>query len=161
MRLSSFRIPTQEAIDAWVAAASTAGALMPAAVAAALKPTYEGQPCEWDNYPRLDPQLQDATGIVMAVIEAAKAVYFDPEADGWEGCPVPRGMQVGIEPDGTVSLVWVSETHTITLLFGSGGWGTGAKLGFSRLVITGENLENSPRVRAAVAASPTLQEKGW
>lgn len=165
-------LPTREGIAAWAAASSTARAILPGRVAAVLVPH------EWDEHgdqygvEDLD-ELWDSFSVLEAVAAAARSVYRDDPGH----YPMPRGMEIGIEPSGGVSLVWRSDSHTITLRIG-GGWSTADQDGrggpnqaphwqpnMSRsvLFIEGdhENLAASPRALAAVAASITLQQQGW
>jgi len=167
-------MPTPEGIAAWAAAASTAGAILPSRVAQVLIPH------EWDEYgdrygvkeEDLD-ELFDTYSVLEAVASAARSIYReDPNH-----YPMPRGMEIGIDPTGDVSLVWRSDRHTITLRIG-GGWasadleGRGGpnqaphrqpNMSRSVLLIEGDrdNLAASPRALAAVAASATLRQRGW
>jgi hypothetical protein len=165
-------MPTPEGIAAWAAAAGHAGAILPSRVAQVLIPE------EWDEYGNrygiTDPdELFDAFSVMEAVAAAARSIYREDPGH----YPMPRGMEVGIDPSGDVSLVWRSDTHTITLRIG-GGWasadleGRGGpnqaphyqpNMSRSVLFIEGDrdNLAASPRALAAVAASITLQQQGW
>lgn len=169
MATLSVHLPTREAIAAWAAAASTAGAVLPGRVASIL------DAFPWDNhgsqYPsggegEIDPDdLLDAYSILEAVAAACRSVYR--EDPSWY--PMPRGMEVGIEPDGRAALIWRSDTHTVALRFGS-GWSTAdldrggpnqtphwaPNLSKARLDIESEAGAESPRAAAAVAASPIL-----
>ena len=157
-------LPTSEGIAAWAAAAGEAGAIMPGRVAEVLSRNWEEHGIKLVD--DVD-DLFDAFDILEAVAAAARSIYRNNE-----GRFMPRGMEVGIRPDRTVSLVWQSDSHTTTLFIGSGGWSTadlpthGAvhwepDMSTSMLIIEGEELEESPRVLAAVTASPTLQAQGW
>lgn len=171
----SAHIPTREAIAAWAAAASTAGAVLPGRVARILD-TFP-----WDNYgsqypsggEEIDPDdLLDAYSILQAVAAACRSIYREDPSH----YPMPRGMEVFIDPEGRVALIWGSDSHTVALRFGS-GWSTAdmpgrggpnqaphwaPNLSEARLDIEGDfELDESPRVAAAVAASPTLQQQGW
>ena len=165
-------LPTPEGIAAWAAAASTAGAILPGRVAQVLCPH------EWDEYGNrygiTDPdELWDSFNVLEAVAAAARSIYREDPGH----YPMPRGMEVGLTPEGGVSLVWRSDTHTITLRIG-GGWSTAdadgrggpnqaphwqPNMGQSVLFIEGDHddLAASPRVLAAVAASATIQQQGW
>jgi hypothetical protein len=169
----SCSLPTREGIAAWAAAAATAGALLPGAVAQVLLSH------NWDEHgDAIDVEdvedLWDAYSVLEAVASAARHVY---RQEASSSCPMPRGMEVGIGPDGRVGLVWQSDSHIITLRFG-GGWSTAdldrggpgrrphwaPDMSTSVLMIQGSSLEAlraSPRTAAALAASSTLQEQGW
>jgi len=155
-------LPTNEGLAAWAAAAGEAGAIMPKRVAEVLLRNWNDH-----GYRRVDDvdDLFDAFNVIEAVAAAARSLYREHSGE----TPMPRGMEVGIRLDGTVSLVWVSYNHTITLFIG-GGWSTAdlsptvhwqPDMSNSCLVIQSESLAQSPRIVAAVNASPTLQSKGW
>lgn len=162
MSFLQVRLPVREGLAAWAAAASTAGAILPGRV---LEVLDGDQWTSGGHTPETEiDEVWDAFSILEAVAAAARSVYENSDSD----YPMPRGMEVRIEPTGSVSLLWRSDTHVITLQFG-GGWarpyeGGGhwaPNLEFTTLFVEGESLDDSPRVAAAVAASPTLQEQGW
>lgn len=160
-------LPVQEAIAAWAAAASTANALLPNEVKKCL--TYENW--EGGRIPDNDKDednVWDAFRITEACVAACRNLYEE-----WDSSfPLPRGMDIRILLDGCVYLIWESDSHIVTLKFVAmrSRWtirdDEGKALespGFEAILdITGDDdLETSPRVAAAVAASPTLQSQGW
>jgi hypothetical protein len=159
-------LPTAEGIAAWAAAASQAGAVLPGRVAQALER-------DWDDHGHKNvsdvEDLWDVFDVLEAVADAARSVCREHRSE-----PVmPRGMEVGIAPNGYVSLVWRSESHTITLQI-IGGWSTAdthraddhwdPDMSESVLLIEVYGERDplaSPRALAAMAASETLKRQGW
>ena len=160
-------LPTAEGIAAWAAAAGQAGAVLPGRVAQALER-------DWGDHGHKNVEdvddLYDVFDVAEAVAAAARSVYRE-----FSGEPVmPRGMEVGISPNGWVSLVWQSDSHTITLRI-IGGWSTAddtergtahwaPDMSESVLLIQVYGERDplaSPRALAAMAASETLKRQGW
>jgi hypothetical protein len=101
--------------------------------------------------------------ILEWVAEAAEAAYKE---NGYY-FPDPRGLEVAVDTNGSVALVWESDTHTVRLdlpIKYSGiaprGWvsGDGHDQGINFvggcLTISSEDPEGSPRVAAAKKAWP-------
>ena len=178
MAFLQISLPTVEGLAAWAAAASTAGAILPGVVAQVLSESHS-----WDKHGAVYgvenvEDLWDAFSVLEAVAAACRHVYRQDPSH----YPMPRGMEVGIAPGGSVALTWRSDSNTITLRFG-GGWSTAdlddrgpnqtphSQPDMSRACLsiewvgdqptTYEALKASPRAVAAVAASPTLQQQGW
>ena len=158
-------LPVREAIAAWAAAASTASAVLPNMVAKCLTyENWEGGRIAYDD--EYEEGVWDSFRIVEACVAACRNLYDEDSS-----FPLPRGMDLRIQVDGSVYLVWESESHVITLKLVAQreGWTTRSKEGkalespgFEAILdIAGDHLEASPRVAAAVAASPTLQAQGW
>jgi hypothetical protein len=175
-------LPVREAIAAWAAAASTAGAHLPNMVSKCLTyENWEGGACDEDNnwsaFSIVEACTEgnngwDAFNIVEACTAACRNIYQENVAD--PHFPMPRGMDLRIFPEGNVFLVWESDSHTITLKFVARRrhWSVfkNEKVvespGFSAILMIDAKdeeleLEASPRVAAAVAASFTLQTQGW
>ena len=161
-------LPVQEAIAAWAAAASTAGALLPGMIQKCI--TYENW--QGGRIPQADEDEEsvwDAFRIVEACVAACRNLYEEDSS-----FPLPRGMDLRIQVDGSVYLVWESESHVITLKLVAQRerWTTRCQEGkaiespgFAAILQIDADetlkIEASPRVAAAVAASPTLQTQGW
>jgi hypothetical protein len=141
MTLYQKRLPCAEAVKAWAAAAGTAGAFMPPLVAKQL--------LSWEENEWCTPLVLEAVAVAAAQANAQNDGHFPP----------PRGMQVGVAPSGHWTLIWESDSHAITL---QGGWSMAALLEIEVTSHEAPALRRpSPRVAAAVAASPTLQQEGW
>ncbi len=161
-------LPTAEGIAAWAAAAGQAGAVLPGRVAQALERDWDEHGTQYNVSDVED--LWDAFSVLEAVAAAARSIYREDPGH----YPMPRGMEVGIAPNGWVSLVWQSDSHTITLRI-IGGWSTAddpkpsgghwaPDMSRSVLLIDVDDERDplaSPRALAAVAASETLKRQGW
>ena len=167
MDLIQVSLPTREAIAAWAAAASTAGAVLPGAVADRLLHHA------WDHYgPTYGvdaDEILDAFTIAETTLAAARAVWRE------YNCPLVRGLDIKIQPNGSCCLTWQTENHIVSVIFGE-GWATadlpnrGDEQGevphctpdLTRAIfsLSGPALVGSPRLAAAAAASRALVESG-
>ena len=98
-----------DGLDRWVAAASTAKAMLPWEVRDYI------QRIDWDA---AGDDRVDMYDIVEAVVHACRSCQ-ERHVEDCDGtyCPCPRGVSVHCSPNGCVDIVWESESHVTTLRF--------------------------------------------
>jgi len=140
-----------DGVHRWCAAASTAGAMLPAYVQDFI------QRLDWDAE---GDERVDMYDIVEAVTDACRECQ-EQHVDDCDGTyfPCPRGVSVHCSPNGGVDIVWDSDSHNTVLRFvaesrdratmvgGFANHGSGLRRDYVVLLCETEH-EDSDRLRA-------------